>query len=557
MKFEYRILSDFEKVFCSETLNPEIPLEHGGDQIFDGVRGETIAFQLAFRCSDGIMLKVSSQSAFGELLTVREVQNVPCELPTIADDTYVLRSEPGIYPDPLCPMSDTLTLPRNLWRAVWVSIRIPEDFQPGNYDIDWSFDFYEHPGEPWKRELQIHEKCRVQIKVHPAVLPAQKLICTNWFYADCLAEFYGEEPWSERFWEILGNYFRDMAAHGRNMLFTPLWTVPLDTAIGTERPTCQLLEVTYEDGQYRFDFTRLKRWLDLGRSCGIEYFEMSHFFTQWGAKATPKIMVSEKGQLVRKFGWDVASTSTEYQSFLSALLPELTAFLRQEGLVGRCYFHISDEPSEKMIEEYKKASVPIHANLRDEEFPIIDALSSVRYFREGLVKRPVPWTLELDEFQQEPIEHRWCYFALAPNGAPARSYGAPSCRYRILGILLYLYDIEGFLHWGHNFWFSQYSLRTNLNPWFDTTAGHAHTGGHSYNVYPLPDGTPADAIHYEVFMAAIQDYRLLQLLEAKLGREKTVEFICDGLPARPTMTNYPREALWQWNLRKRILNALS
>ncbi len=556
MKFEYRILTDFEKVFCDDKLAMEIPLIQNMTQLFEGARGETIAFQIAFKCTDGISLNVSADSVFGENLTLREVQLVPCDLPAIQDDTYILRNTPGIYPDPLTPLVKPLALPRGLWRAVWVSIRIPEDFTPGTYDVNLSFDFFEHPGEPWKRDIQIHEKACVKIKVHQAVLPEQELICTNWFYADCLSEFYREEPWTERFWAILENYFRDLTVHGRNMLLTPLWTVPLDTAIGTERPTCQLLDIEY-DGQYRFDFGKLKRWLDLGRNCGVKYFEMSHFFTQWGAKATPKIMVMEKGRLVRKFGWDVASTSDEYREFLTALMPELVAFLKKEGLTGKCYFHVSDEPDEKMIEDYKKAAAPIHANLHDDEFPIIDALSSTRFVKEGLIKRPVPWTLHLDEFQNEDIEHRWCYFALAPNGTPARSYGAPSCRYRILGILLYLYEIEGFLHWGHNFWFSQYSLNTKLNPWVETTSGHVHTGGHSYNVYPLPDGTPADAIHYEVFMEAIQDIRLLKLLESRIGREKTVELICEGLPSQPVMTSYPREAMWQWELRKRIFAALN
>ena len=37
-------------------------------------------------------------------------------------------------------------------------------------------------------------------------------------------------------------------------------------------------------GEYRFDFSELKRWIDLCKKCGIEYYEMSHLFSQWGAR---------------------------------------------------------------------------------------------------------------------------------------------------------------------------------------------------------------------------------------------------------------------------------
>lgn len=551
MKFQYQILSEFEKVFCSEQLNIEIPLVQSITQVFDGVRGGTITFQVAFKSQASMMLKIAVQSSLKDFLTIREVQNVPCELPVLPGDTFYLNNQPGLYPNPLVPMGNLLKLPANLWKAMWVSIKIPKDFSAGIYDLNFTFSHVDLLHGMIEKD-DIHETCQIKIKVHSAILPEQKLICTNWFYADCLSEFYHEPPWSEHFWEILKNYFHDMTNHGCNMLYTPLWTVPLDTAVNHERPTCQLLDIEY-DGNYSFDFAKLKRYIDLGKECGFKYFEMSHFFTQWGAKFTPKIMVNENGKAVRKFGWHVEAVSIEYQKFLNALLPELCDFLRQEKLSGKCYFHISDEPEEEVIENYKNASNLIHNYLSDEEFPIIDALSSPKFFQEGLIKRPVAWTLKLDEFQKEDIEHRWCYFALAPNNAPVRSYGTPSCRYRILGILLYLYEIEGFLHWGHNFWFSKFSLRTDLNPWYETTSDNAHTGGHSYNVYPLNDETPADSIHYETFMKAIEDIGLLQLLESKIGRKQVVDLICQGLSSQPTMTNYPHEAIWQWDLHKRIL----
>lgn len=217
-KLQYRVLTSFEKVFCSQRLAPEIPLTDGMVHTFDGARGETVAFQLAFMFPQfNNQLTIRTESGLAEHITLREVAHVPCELPAVANDEFTLRRDPGIYPDPLKPLNGPLHLAADLWQAVWVSVRIPADLKPGIYDVRFYFDMYQE-NFPWPQPFDFHETAAVRIHVHPAVLPKQKLICTNWFYADCLSVYYHEEPWTERFWEILENYFRDLTAHGRNML---------------------------------------------------------------------------------------------------------------------------------------------------------------------------------------------------------------------------------------------------------------------------------------------------------------------------------------------------
>lgn len=62
------------------------------------------------------------------------------------------------------------------------------------------------------------------LTVLPAALPPQRLIHTEWFHCDSLAVYYGTEVFSERHWEIIGNYIRQAAYYGVNMLLTPLFT---------------------------------------------------------------------------------------------------------------------------------------------------------------------------------------------------------------------------------------------------------------------------------------------------------------------------------------------
>ena len=52
------------------------------------------------------------------------------------------------------------------------------------------------------------------------------------------------------------------------MILTPLFTPALDTAVGIERTTTQLLDVRVENGNYSFGFDRVKKWIDLCQPAG-------------------------------------------------------------------------------------------------------------------------------------------------------------------------------------------------------------------------------------------------------------------------------------------------
>ena len=127
----------------------------------------------------------------------------------------------------------------------------------------------------------------------------------------------------------------------------------------------------------------------------------------------------------------------------------------------------------------------------------------------------------------------------------------PSARNRVLGVLLYLYDLDGFLNWGYNFWFTQHSLNWHIDPYQVVDAGRAFCGGGAFMVYPGKEDA-VDSLHYEVFAEGLQDLRALRLLEEKIGREETLKLIQEGVEYPITINTYPREAEWLLNLRDRI-----
>ena len=134
----------------------------------------------------------------------------------------------------------------------------------------------------------------------------------------------------------------------------------------------------------------------------------------------------------------------------------------------------------------------------------------------------------------------------------------PSARNRIMGVLLYQYDIEGFLHWGFNFYNSQRSVR-HIDPFRVTDAGGAFPSGDPFLVYPGPGGEPWGSIRGEVLKDALQDLRLLRLCESRVGRPRTLELVRE-LAGEISFFAYPTdkaffEKLWSATLELLAENA--
>jgi len=556
-QFQTRCVSSLVKIFADEALTE--PSRDGGTALWS----ETYAFQVAYRSETSLSpLRVFASSELEPRMTLRAVGLSPSELATYAhSDNEVLRKTPGLYPDLLQPLAreDFRAYPGQ-WRSIWITIDLPSraEWESSNGSIEGTRSF---PIDVWF-ENEAGEKLgaeRFVLDVLPAELPEQRLIHTEWMHCDCLASYYGVEIFGDRHWELIERYASGAVRHGMNMLLTPLFTPPLDTEIGGERPTVQLVDVEIaEDGDYRFGFGNLARWVEMCNRVGIRYLEFSHLFTQWGAKHAPKIVatVTEGGEKKERriFGWETDATGEPYRRFLARLLPKLVEFIREHGLEGRSYFHVSDEPSLEQLEAYRSASSILKEHLG--AFPFIEALSNYDFYEQGLVPLPIPANDHIDKFLENDVPDLWTYYCCGQSVEVSnRFFNMPSARNRILGYQLYKFRIQGFLHWGYNFWNTQHS-KAAIDPYRITDAGGAFPSGDAFVVYPGEEG-PLDSIRWEVFREALQDLRACELLESLIGRERVLELLESGLEKPLTFRDYPRDAAWLLSKRQEINERIS
>jgi len=523
-------LSSLEKVFADEK-----PAAAPRAQ-FSCLQGEKLSFQLAFSSDCDTLLSPAITGAGAACCTAYWVEDVPVGRACYDDsDEFFLRREPGMYPDVLRPAVAPLQAKAGVWYSLWVEFAC--DCPAGAFDITVTL------GE--QSQTFIVTKLAAQ-------LPAQKLLFTQWFHCDGLAHFYNIEVWSEEYWAVVEKQLRCAHDHGVNFILTPLFTPPLDTAVGGERLTTQLVGVTKTGDTYDFDFTLLNRWFDLCEQIGITHFELSHFFTQWGASHAPKIMDVNDVQL---FGWDTDASGDEYRSFLTQFAAVLLPYLAQRGLTERCYIHVSDEPGIWCLIMYAEQAEFVKKTFPG--LPMIDALSDFAFYELGHIERPIPANDCMVPFIEAGVPELWTYYCCNQHkvGESNRFIAMPGWRNRIIGVQLWKYKCVGFLHWGLNFYNLQFSVEP-INPFEVTDAGGNFASGDSFSIYPGEGGEALASTRLKVFHDALQDLQALQLLEEKIGYDATLALVEEGI-APITFTESPRTNEWLLNLRERINKELS
>ena len=546
-----KTVSSLEKCFLNETVSDKEEYSRASC-----LKNEIFHFCVCYQaedCASVGYVYLSVESPIAEYVRVCRIEPVPVQLAARpGSDDYYISKEPGLYPDVMQPLESNgrLAVAQNL-RSLMVEVDTKGKVEKGVYPITLCFD--SDPSH--SKEKSGQNSVTFNLEIIDASLPEQELIFTQWFHCDGLKKYYGTNAFDKRHFEIIENFAKVAVKYGVNMLLTPVFTPPLDTYVGGERDTMQLVGVIVDNGVYSFDFSLVDKWVEMCDRIGIKYFEIAHFFTQWGAACAPKIMATADGEYKKIFGWETDAAGEEYAAFLRAFIPAFLEHMKGLGADKRCWFHISDEPNTKQLESYLKAKSVVEPLLRG--YRIIDALSSYDFYASGAAKLPVVSTGHIDEFIKNGVPHLWAYYCVTEDREylSNRFVSMPSLRNRILGTQLYKFGIEGFLHWGYNFYLNQYSFAA-VNPFMNTDGEYFSPSGDAFSVYPGPVGEPWESIRLLVFYDGIQDMRAYGLCEKLYGKEFVMNIIENGI-APIDFKTYPKDKNYLLWVREKINKAIA
>lgn len=167
---------------------------------------------------------------------------------------------------------------------------------------------------------------------------------------------------------------------------------------------------------------------------------------------------------------------------------------------------------------------------------------------------PVPITSSYTAFENKGIKELFVYYCCGPASDfySNRFLNMPLQRTKIIGAQLYETGVQGFLHWGFNFYNTARSY-AEINPYEDTSAGAMFPSGDSFVVYP-GQGDAVGSLRSETLGEAFFEYRVLKTLESYIGRKKTLKILHDfGVRG---YTEYPKNSAAHRKMREKIYAAL-
>ena len=402
------------------------------------------------------------------------------------DNPHVIRDAPFQIYEPFTLVKQDLQSDNNGVLALRVELPIGPAAKAGvqNYVISVKANGWE-------------EKLDWKLNVHKAIvrpLPDQQLGYTNWFKLDNVASRHNLEKWGEPFWQMLGRY-ADLMAKGRQNTFIVPWREFVK--MGT-------------DGQVAVQDRRLGRYIKLFLDRGFTRIESGHIASRhkndWGLSRLDSYFTgsgvnSEKGR-------------TE----LAAILKEIRKVLDKLDLLKDVQFlqHLTDEPTDTNAESYKELAKQVREYLGDVK--IFEATMSSK-----LVGAVDHWCPQVQIYQKERdfFEQRkkagdkvWVYTCLVPGGKWLnRTLDMERLRQVYLGWSLVRYDLDGFLHWGLNYYIG--------DPFKQSAVKHPHgadnnflPAGDTHVVYPGDDG-PLSGQRFESHRIGMEDADLLLQLKKR------------------------------------------
>ena len=408
---------------------------------------------------------------------------IPLSKNTPNTPDYILeRKAPCCVPDPLLDV-ESVDIEAGKSQPVWITIHVPRKASHGRYQGTVRVSCEE--GE---------DEIPILLEVLPfEVAEERHLLVTNWFNVRNIAKAHGVELWSDEFFEMLARYAEIMAEHRQNVVLTP-WS---------------LVKVHKDGEKLSFDFSLFDRFVKTFFNAGVrdrlEISHVAHPKSGWGTE----VVLTDVAAVDVKTGEEVKLPPEEG---LGPLLSALQDHLEKRGWLERSMIHISDEPSLSNIESWKRASQFVHTYAP--KLRRIEAIESTEF--EGYLEVWVPklnyfstWG-ELYEKAAERGAEMWFYTCCHPFGLyPNRFLDYPLVATRSLHWINYAHKLQGYLHWGLNFWgddpFGE--PRPNLPP------------GDTHIIYPGKSG-PLSSIRFEVMRDGIEDFEYLTLLERKLEEVK-------------------------------------
>lgn len=317
---------------------------------------------------------------------------------------------------------------------------------------------------------------------------------TNWFSLKNIAQRHGLSMWTPEFWEMTEKYAQLMAKGRQNVFWV---TLPDMFDIINDVPVLQT--------------QRLKKLIQTFTNAGVYYIEFAPIAHRSKGDWSSKTLSSS-------FNPDLLVNSKEGYLFYDEIFSQLKKIMDKNAWNGRSMFHIADEPTDEVVDDYKLFVK--HLKSYFPKAPILEATMTL-----GLSGAVDNWCPQVQEYQkhQDFFEARkkegdkvWVYTCLIPGGKWLnRLLDQHKLRQVYLGWSLSKFELEGYLHWGLNHY-------KTPNPFVKSVVDHPAVpntknklpAGDTHIFYPGINA-PWSTLRFNAHRIGMEDTELFKQLDKK------------------------------------------
>jgi len=460
----------------------------------EGARGETVSGQLAFRPAaeakavraEATALKYGNHEVPAGAVRLQWVRYIDVKRNSagVPEDEVVAKA-PCALPDPFWD-TPSMDVPAGAVQPLWIEVDVPREATPGEYagtvTLRWDGGSASLP---------------IRLTVWDFEMPATRhQQVTNWFAFPGSGYLAARD--SPEFWELAAKFAKIMVAHRQTCFKAEL---------GWIRTTYDL-----QNG-CRCDFHFLDRWAETFFAAGMERMELFQAGTISASVDNPTARIAPADLPVEV---KVPNVKLTPEAKLEGVLGQLEKHARAKNWAGRVMLHVQDEPFLHSVPSYRKVAEIVHRSAPS--LKVIEAVEATGFGNaiDVLVPKLNHLNLWLPHFQTMQREGKevWFYTCCHPVGRyPNRFLDQPLVKMRALHWISYLYGLDGYLHWGLNY------FAEGADPYSEEGVSKGLPLGDRAIMYPGRNG-PIGSMRWSAMRDGLQDYEYLHVLEDRLAALK-------------------------------------
>ncbi len=440
-----------------------------------GARRETVSGQVVFRAPNDVRLAQATVTQLrhgntGAVLPQAAVQLQWVRSIAITRNSGIPADElvaqaPAAIPDPFWEDS-AIAVKAKQAQPLWIEVRVPERAEAGDYSGELRV---KADGATFALPVTVH--------VWDLALPArQRLSVVNWWrFPGTGFEDHGPDDW-----ELLRRFAAFLVEHRQTDLQTEI---------------SRIRESGNAQQGYSHDTSRLEKYAEVAFTVGIRQIHLHSVGRRTADILNPLARVLPDEPNLRRLG-------------------AFEKVIQRRGWQKRFVTSIVDEPFVYYEDSYREVVDRVHRVA-----PSVRVLEAVEAEYLGKLDVYVPklshlsmWYPRFEQVHQEGAE-LWFYVCCNPLGRyPNRFLDQPLLKARVLFWIDYLYNLDGYLHWGLNHYAG--------DPYTEEGISKDLPLGDRAIVYPGKTGL-IGSLRLSAQRDGIQEYEYLRVLEERLRQIKT------------------------------------